>query len=44
MDGVSLYAIQKLLRHSSSSVTQMCSQLQPEQLHSTLNRIDVLLN
>lgn len=44
MDGVSLYAIQKLLGHSSSSVTQMYSHLQPEQLHSTVNRIDVPLD
>lgn len=40
-DGVSLYAIQKLLGHSSSSVTQIYSHLQPEQLHATVNKISL---
>lgn len=44
LDGVSLYAIQKLLGHSSSSVTQIYSHLQPEQLHATVNRLDISLN
>lgn len=43
-DGVSLYAIQKLLGHSSSSVTQMYRHLQPEQLHATVNRIALSVN
>jgi integrase len=38
-DGVSLYEVQKLLGHSSSSVTEVYSHLQPEQMHSTVNRI-----
>jgi site-specific recombinase XerD len=38
-DGVSLYEVQKLLGHSSIDVTQIYSHLQPEQLHSTVNRI-----
>ncbi len=40
-DGVSLYAVQKLLGHSSISVTQVYSHLQPEQLHETVNRLRV---
>lgn len=43
-EGVSLYAIQTMLGHSSSSVTQIYSHLQPEQLHSTVNRIDISMN
>jgi len=43
-DGVSLYEVQKLLGHSSSSVTEIYSHLQPEQMHSTVNRIDLQLN
>ena len=43
-DGVSLFEVQKLLGHSSSSVTEIYSHLQPEQMHSTVNRIDVPLN
>jgi len=38
-DGVSLYAIQKLLGHSSSAVTQIYSHLQPSELHGAVNRI-----
>jgi integrase len=40
-DGASLYEVQKLLGHSSSSVTEIYSHLQPEQMHSTVNRIDL---
>lgn len=43
-DGVSLYEVQKLLGHSSSEVTQIYSHLQPEQLHSTVNRISIEMN
>ena len=43
-DGVSIYEVQKLLGHASISVTQMYSHLQPEQLHNTVNRIQVTLN
>lgn len=43
-EGVSLYEVQKLLGHSNISVTEIYSHLQPEQLHSTVNRIEVSLN
>ena len=43
-DGVSLFAIQKLLGHSSATVTQIYSHLQPGELHDTVNRIRVALN
>lgn len=43
-DGVSLYEVQKLLGHSSSSVTEVYSHLQPEQMHSTVNRIGIATN
>jgi integrase len=43
-DGVSLYEVQKLLGHSSSSVTEVYSHLQPEQMHGTVNRIHLMLN
>jgi site-specific recombinase XerD len=42
--GVSLYEVQKLAGHSSPSVTQIYSHLQPEQLHSTVNKINLNLN
>ncbi len=42
--GASLYAVQKLLGHSSPTVTQIYAHLQPEQLHSTVNRIKIALN
>jgi site-specific recombinase XerD len=43
-DGVSLYEVQKLLGHSNISVTQVYSHLQPEKLHSTVNRINISVN
>lgn len=43
-DGVSLYEVQKLLGHSNISVTEIYSHLQPQQLHSTVNRIALMLN
>jgi integrase len=43
-DGVSLYEVQRLLGHSSSSMTEMYSHLQPEQLHNVVNRISISLN
>ncbi len=43
-DGVSLYELQKLLGHSNIAVTQVYSHLQPEGLHSTVNRISLSLN
>lgn len=43
-DGVSLYEVQRLLGHSNSKVTQMYSHLEPEKLHSTVNRISVSTN
>lgn len=43
-DGVSLYEVQKLLGHSNIAVTQVYSHLQPEGLHSTVNRLNLMLN
>ena len=43
-DGVSLYEVQKLLGHSNILVTQVYANLQPERLHSTVNRISIALN
>ena len=43
-EGVSLYEVQKLMGHSSISITQTYSHLQPEQMHPTVNRISVPLN
>lgn len=43
-DGVSLYEVQRLLGHSDIAVTEVYSHLQPEQLHSTVNRIDIHFN
>jgi integrase len=44
-DGVSIYAISKLLGHSSVKTTQdYYAHLQPEQLHETVNRLSVSLN
>jgi integrase len=42
--GATLYEVQKLLGHSSPRVTEIYSHLQPEQLHDTVNRIEVPLN
>jgi len=42
--GATLYQVQRLLGHSSSKVTEIYSHLQPEQLHDTVNRIEVNLN
>ncbi|MDI6766027.1 MAG: tyrosine-type recombinase/integrase [Bacteroidota bacterium] len=43
-DGVNIYEVQKLLGHSNISVTQVYSHLQPETLHSTVNKISIQLN
>ncbi|MGA9115841.1 MAG: tyrosine-type recombinase/integrase [Bacteroidota bacterium] len=43
-DGASLFEVQKLLGHSSTTTTLVYSHLQPEQLHCTVNRIAVSLN
>ena len=43
-DDVSLYKVQKLHGHSDISVTQVFSRLQPEQLHETVNRLQIALN
>ena len=42
--GASIYEIQKFLGHSSITVTQIYSHLQPEQRHSTVNKIQISLN
>ena len=45
LDGVSIYAISKLLGHSSVQTTQaFYAHLQPEQLHETVNRLSVSSN
>ena len=38
MSGVSLYAVQKLLGHSTSKMTELYSHLLPQQLHSEINK------
>ncbi|MGB6063577.1 MAG: site-specific integrase, partial [Desulfomonilaceae bacterium] len=38
MAGVSLYAVQKLLGHSTSKMTEIYSHLLPQQLHSEVNK------
>jgi site-specific recombinase XerD len=38
MSGVSLYAVQKLLGHSTSKTTEIYSHLLPQQLHSEVNK------
>jgi len=43
-DGVSLYELQRLLGHSDIAVTEVYSHLQPEQLHSTVYRIEIHFN
>jgi site-specific recombinase XerD len=40
-DGVSLFEVQKLLGHTDLKVTQIYAHLQPEQLHETVNRIQL---
>jgi integrase len=40
---VSIYEVQKLLGHSSITVTQIYSHLAPNELHSTVNKIGVVL-
>jgi integrase len=42
--GATLFEVQKLMGHSSSSVTEVYSHLQPEQMHNTVNRINVSLS
>ncbi len=42
-DGVSHYEVLKLLGHSNNSLTQVYSHLQPETLHSTVNKISLSL-
>lgn len=42
--GATLYEVQKLLGHSSSKTAEAYSHLQPEQMHSTVNRIDISLS
>jgi integrase len=43
-NGAGIYEVQRLLGHSTIQVTQVYSHLQPEQLHSTVNRIVLNLN
>ena len=43
-DGTSIYVIKDLLGHSDIKTTQIYSHLQPEHLHSEVNKISVSLN
>ena len=43
-DGVSIYAVQKLLGHSSVAVTQVYSHLAASELHGAVNKISIPLN
>jgi len=43
-EGVSIYEVQKLLGHSSISVTQVYSHLAASELHGAVNKISVSLN
>ena len=43
-EGVSIYEVQKLLGHSSISVTQVYSHLAASELHGAVNKIQVVLN
>ena len=43
-DGTSVYMIKDLLGHSDVKTTQIYSHLQPESLHSEVNKISILLN
>ena len=40
-DGVPLYEVQKLLGHSTITVTEIYAHLQPFQLHNTVNKIHI---
>jgi integrase len=42
--GATLYQVQALLGHSSASMTEVYSHLQPDQMHETVNRISVSMN
>jgi len=42
--GVSLYEVQRLLGHSSPTVTQVYSHLKPDQMHDTVNKISIPMN
>jgi site-specific recombinase XerD len=43
-DGTSVYVIKDLLGHSDVKTTQIYSHLQPESLHSEVNKISVSMN
>ena len=43
-EGVSIYAVKELLGHSDVKTTQVYSHLQPGELHSTVNKIQIALN
>jgi len=43
-EGVSIYEVQKLLGHSSISVTQVYSHLAASELHSAVNKIHLVIN
>jgi len=43
-EGVPIYEVQKLLGHSSISVTQVYSLLAASELHGAVNKIQVILN
>jgi len=43
-DGASLFQVQQLLGHVDSKTTQVYAHLQPSEMHSTVNRIDLALN
>ncbi len=43
-DGVSLFAVSKLLGHSDTKITEVYSHLQPETLHETVNKIHISMN
>jgi len=43
-EGVSIYEVQKLLGHSSISVTQIYSHLAASELHGAVNKISIALN
>jgi len=43
-EGVSIYEVQKLLGHSSISVTQVYSHLAASELHGAVNKIQVVMN